>query len=497
MDIAASLNIKNNQIKYVITVLFLLSFLTGLFFINEGVFHCDSIVLAQAVENTYKTGSLQPGIAGRYGSVILNSILYLPFFILGDNADFTTRFSSILFHALSAVALFLFIKELFKDSIQALFASLLLSFTPFYLSPNTYGKEHGASIFFLIFSFYLLYRGLNINSIFRVGLASFMIGFAVSIRESVLICLPLYILLYLNPAISLKPIKIVFRENRFQPRFLLAAFGPLSVIFCLIFFTYLRQVIYRNLFVQATNTVFFLGLFSPVLKIALRDLILSLSPLMFILFIFGIIKMFSAKDSFLPIFFLLWFLLIFYFGNTNGYGPRHLDVVAIPIQVFASYKLSKWYEKNKLFSSFIIICLVLTMFVFIYPMLEFRHVYNGEKQFALYVREKTEDNAIVIAMDDGPFIEYYGKRKFIKHPIDDAAKISDFIKTIDKYLKNDVPIYLIESGLSYDTHGVFGKMIFKHFDVITVGNKLTEDFHRPELKFQTYREKLFKLQLKR
>ncbi len=131
-----------------------------------------------------------------------------------------------------------------------------------------------------------------------------------------------------------------------------------------------------------------------------------------------------------------------------------------------------------------------------YPMLKFRHTYNGEKQFALYVKEKTEDNAIIITMDDGPFIEYYGSRRVVNHPIGDQRKIDEFINQINEYLIKKVPVYLIESGLRYDPERIFKNALFGNYNVNVIGEKLTEDFHRPELKFQTYYEKLFKIGLK-
>lgn len=107
--------------KAIVFFLFLLNFITSLLFINEGLFHFDSVVLAQAVEKTYATGMLHPAHKGRYGSVIINAIMHLPFHILGKNADFTVRLSSILFHSLSIVALFLFVEALFNNRILALF----------------------------------------------------------------------------------------------------------------------------------------------------------------------------------------------------------------------------------------------------------------------------------------------------------------------------------------------------------------------------------------
>jgi hypothetical protein len=136
------------------------------------------------------------------------------------------------------------------------------------------------------------------------------------------------------------------------------------------------------------------------------------------------------------------------------------------------------------------------MFIFMHPMLVFRHYYNGEKQFALYAKEKTEDNAIIIAMDDSPFIDYYGNRKAIGHPVGDIRQLDDFINIIKGYLKDGRPVYLIESGLRYDPDGFLEIALKRNFSISIVGEKLSEDYHRPELKLQTYHQRLFKLNFK-
>lgn len=204
----------------------------------------------------------------------------------------------------------------------------------------------------------------------------------------------------------------------------------------------------------------------------------------------------SRKEYGLVLFLSVWFMLIFYFGNTSSYVARYLDVPIIPFYIFASYALSSLYLRNKVIAFGILIYFILSMFVFMAPMLEFRHNYNGEKRFALYVKESTEENAVVIAMDDGPFIEYYARRKALGHPIGNMAQINNFTRTIAGYLKNRTPVYLIESGLTYDPQGVFQKSLLQNFNVAVIGKHLVEDFHRADLRFQTYYEKLFKLSLK-
>lgn len=202
------------------------------------------------------------------------------------------------------------------------------------------------------------------------------------------------------------------------------------------------------------------------------------------------------KDLFLWLFFFIWLMLIFYFGNTNSYVARYLDIPIIAVYVFASYALSELYKTYKIAALSITIYFVLSMFIFMVPMLEFRHRYNGAKQFALYVKEKTKDNAIVIAMDDGPFIEYYGHRRTLCHPIGDTLKINNLVEDINKYLKKEVPVYLIESALAYDPGMLFKNALFGNFNVSIVGEKLTEDYHRPDAGLRLYYEKLFKIEPK-
>jgi len=487
---------NERQTSFIVILLFIFNLLIGFIFINEGIFHYDSVILTKAVENTFKTGMLQPSFRGRYGAVIINCVLYSPFFLLGHNADFTIRFSSILFHSLSIAILFLFINELFADRIQAFFGALLFSLTPFYFSPNTYGKEHGMSIFFFLLAFYLLCRGVKENKLFAVSISSFILAFSISIRESLLAAFPLYFLLYFSPMISRHPFKITIPKERFNPKFLLSLVLPFSAVLSIIFFSYLGSAFHKAIFINNAAAVNYLGLFSPMLKVAMRDLFISIPVPLFFIFIMGIIKMAYQDNSFWALFLLLWIMLIFYFGNTSSYAPRYLDIVIIPVYIFAAYALSWIYSKYKIVSYAIVIYSALSMFIFMHPMLVFRHYYNGEKQFALYAKEKTEDNAIIIAMDDSPFIDYYGNRKAIGHPVGDIRQLDDFINIIKGYLKDGRPVYLIESGLRYDPDGFLEIALKRNFSISIVGEKLSEDYHRPELKLQTYHQRLFKLNFK-
>jgi hypothetical protein len=200
------------------------------------------------------------------------------------------------------------------------------------------------------------------------------------------------------------------------------------------------------------------------------------------------------EKPFWLLFLLLWCMLIFYLGNIASYAPRHLDLVIIPFYIFAAYCLSWLHSRYKIAAYLSIIYLVSAMFIFLYPMLAFRHHYNGAKQFALYVKEKTETNAVIISMDDSPFVNYYGQRKTLNPPVgDDKEKINNFVKVIKRYLANNIPVYLMESALSYDEGNFLKAALDGNFSSSLVGEKLSEDFHRPELGLQTYKQKLFKI----
>lgn len=483
--------------KWILLFLFAVNFITGLSLLNEGLFHCDSVFLAEAVEKTYATGVLQPAYRGRFGSVIVNLALYYPFFLLGQNADFALRVSSILFYSLSIIVLFLLISELLDNRLTAFFTACLFSFTPFCFIPNTYGKEHGLSNFVFLLSLYLLSRAFTRRSLLICGISSFLLACSVTIRESMLAVIPLYFFLYAKPAISFHPLKVIIPQERRNLKWLSAAFVPflLTLIFSLR--AYLGSVIYDSVMIENFASSNFMGFFSPVLPYALRDFYLAIPLPLLVFSVTGVVMMLKNRHIFMAVFFIFWFALLFYFGNVSCYAPRYLDIPSIPIYVFAAYALSLLYRKYKLGAWFILVCSIIYMLILSLPLLVFRHSYNGEKQFAFYVARNTEPNAVVIAMDDSPFIEYYAKRKTLLHPIGNQKEIGAFIAMVKQQLENHLPIYLIGSGLSYDPGDNFRESLFNFFNLELVGRKLAEDYHRPELQFQTYLEELFRITLKK
>lgn len=484
---------RYRAVKISVALLFLVNLFAGLCLMNEGLFHYDAVYLARAAEGTLRTGHLIPAVRGRYGSVFINSLIYLPFFMLDHTADFSTRLSSVLFHALSIAMLFLFVYELFGDFLPALFSGLLFSFVPFYFSPNTYGKEHGMSVFFMLLSFYLLLLSQKRGSHLLLALSSFFLGFSVSVKESVALASPLYFLLYLSFRISLRPFGFSVAKNRFGWKPLSAAVAPFLIIFTILYLTYLKDEFFRELFVRDLYCAEFLGPYSYMLKTAFKDLGKGIPPILFLFSGLGAVRLARKKEVFKALFLTLWFMLIFLFGNMASYAPRYLDIVIIPALILAAETLCGLYAKDKLISLAILTYFVMSMFLFLYPMLSFRHRYNGEKQFADFVRQNTPKDSLVIAMDDAIFIEYYGDRETLTHPVNDRAKILDFIRTVGLALVHRKPVYVTESSFSYDQKKFFWDEMLKTFKFTHVGSKFCEDYHRPELEPVRYQADLFKI----
>ncbi len=484
---------QNAETRLPILFLFGINLLAGLLFINEGIFHYDSVILAQAVEKTYQTGVLQPAVAGRYGSVIIACIVYLPFYLLGQNADLAIRLSSLLSHAFSIVALYFLVIEFFDDRRQAFIGALLLSFMPAYFSPNTYGKEHGMSMLFLILSFYYLHRGLRKGVAWQVSASGLLYAFAVSVRESILVLSPLLPLLYFLPEISLSPLKISLPRQRLEPRMLLAWILPLALCMGFMFLLYLGRIFSIMVFPVHTASVNFLGLLSPMFfDVTLKYLAISVPGLFFFFSAVGVLRLPMVGQTAQLIFFLGWACSVFYFGNTTSCPVRYLDHFVAPLCVVAAAGFCWMYKYFRTAVTAMVALIVFGMWLFMYPILEFRHHYNGTKRFAIFVGSVTEENAVVLTADDFPFIEYYGRRKTMFLPLDGRTGMEEFLRRVNGYLDRGVPVYLTEADYRYQ-YPYFQVLLDRGLRFEPAGEHLTENYHNPDLMLTFRDQKLYRV----
>ncbi len=461
---------KDNNVFWAGIALFLGSFFFCLFFINEGLFHVDSVVLAKAVEEVYKTGHLHPAVSGRYGIVIINSILYFPFYLLGQNADFSTRLSSVLFYSLSISAFFIFINVLFKDRIQGLFAAVLLALTPFYLIPNTYGKEHGMSMFFFLCSMVLVDRGVEGKRPLALVSASLCFMVALSVRESVLFMIPFYFWLYFRPAIAFKPFRINIQKERLNGRLLFSFLLPAVILFSFMMTVYLGPLIQKSINGDDFSVPHFCGFFSTKLPHAFMDIRYSFPDCFLFFGTLGAVILWKDRRYFLLFFSMLWACLIFLYGNFDGYAARYLDMVILAAHAVVSYFLAWLYRQFRALTIIIFASFLTIQFIHIYPLLEFRHHYDGTLRLASFIRTITPGNAVILTVDEGPFIEYYAKRATICYPIGHWEKLDSFIHEIERLMDRQIPVYVIPTSPHYLSGGIVTKS--KFFEVGSNGSNI-------------------------
>jgi len=476
--------------------LFLTSLGLGLTFLNEGLFHYDAVVLAEAVEKTFATGHLEPGERGRYGAVVLGSLFYVPFFIAGQNADFAIRLLGVVGYAGSVSALFLLIRELFDDANAAALGAVLLLATPFYVIPSTCGKLHGVVVGLFLTSLWLVARGRKQPTHWPMVLASSLLVLAISVREAILPLVPLFYLFALQPILSFERPWLKIDRQLLTPKYVAAAVVPFSIGLAFLTVTYLHIEFARELLVRDKTAAQFMGLITPNLARAFSDLTRSITPLLPLIGLAGVVWMGKNKALFVGVFLSLWFLLIFFYGNLAGYGVRYLDITVLPIYVGVSYVVASLRGRARQLCMAVIAGCVVWMLLFAFPMLDARRNYNGAKRFAEYVRDTTPEDALVLAMDEEPFIRYYAGRETLAHPAHPTGgepELDAFLAEIDTRLSAGKAVYMLETGFQYDKHRIVHQLVTQRFGITRVGQKLWEDYHRPEMKLRLRMQGLYRL----
>ena len=493
------ISIKKISETEIILFLFIFSFGLRLIYINPGLFEGDSVGMASAVEETFKTGILHGIFNGRYGGVIVNFITYIPYHLITgiESAEKSILLTEILFASLSVIILFLFVEKIFNNKFIPLITALLFSISPIFLSVTTYGNSIGIEIFFILTSFYLLASFHKNNSQLQLILSSLSIAFSVMVRESALIFIPLYFLFYINPVIRSNRNFIYINREVLKIRNLISVFVPFLLIFGIYTYYVFYNILYKTLFVPddgSGSIVSFMGVFSSVLQTSINDLYFNLN-IMGVIFVVGgliiFISLFENKFSF--IFFLLWSGLFLYFGNTNTYSPYYLAIVSIPFYIFISIYLNSLYKLNRPIGIICILLLSILLFSHVMPILDYRHKFSGEKEFALWVKDQIPPNSTVIAMNDATFFNYYAHLSTISHPIGDSEKTKTLVKEINLLLNNGTNIYIIDSAFSYDPGLIFLNALYQNFDIEDIGSHISEDYHKATIMDNRYTSFLSKV----
>ena len=456
---------------FIALVVLLVVIAVGLRFLNAGLMHYDSVRLAQTVESNLKTGEFH-GISagGRYGMVIVTTLVYAPFYLAGQDADFAVRLTGVLMLALSAMSLFLLMFEMSRSRLGSIAAAFLLAATPLFLMPSTYGKEHSTAVFFLVLACFCALRGHRSRALLWPIAASSLFVLSLTVRELFIVALPAFLWFLLLPRL---------RRVDGRWRVLMGAQWTAGALFLIVI---LGAVLLWFLggqlrAVSGDSAVSSVFLSWRYLVSGFWDLTLN-TPFMWPFFLVGVYAVWRlGRDYLLPLF--LWLAPFVFIVGLGGYTPRYLDVILVPFVIVVAFSIAWVSERWLVLAVAVMLFLVLGTFFTALPFLEARHRADNLKDFSLYVANVTEPDAVIVAGDESAFIDYYAKRKGESMSPDPANKFA-LARWILDLQNNGTPLYVLQSSFDYPGGDMLRDFIKYNFNAEIVGSHVMENYHVAE-----------------
>ncbi len=456
-------------------------------FRNEGIFHLDAIFLAQAVERLYAGDGWSTD--WRFGAVLANAVVYAPFWIAGENAERATIFASVLFHALSVPVAFCFIARLSGSLRQAALSAGLFAVAPVYVVANTFGKEYGLAMLLVVAAFGMAVAAHDTGKATRAAGSALLLAFSYTVWEGLLLVTPIYAVLLLAPRRCRWRAALAPRRTRLIAG---AAVGyGIGIAFALATSLGLMLRIYAT-----ESNMTGVGSATSFLPMVFRDL-LRLQGLPFLAASLCGVWLACRQARNRPVLACggLLTATILCYGSLTTYGPRYLALGALGLSMFAGaafqFALRDAAQTRAATLSAYALSIALMLWAS-YPLLASRHAYNGAKRFAQFVADATEPDSLSIVMDDSRFIEYYARRATLGHPIGGRDANIDWAQRVAQESARR-PVYLTNSGLTYDPGGVARQALLDHFTWTLIGTVATEDYHHAEGRLRPYDGHLWRL----
>ncbi len=481
-----------NKRIFLLTVIFVLAFSLRFMFISKGAFHIDTLDLAITAQKTLDHHTLYYEHGTGYPLAVICGAFFIFFFKLFGIADpvFCVNFMSVLTGAFSILLLFFLVEKLF-DFDRAVFSAILLSFFMPHMAISTFGKSLTLSICMSLASAYymVVYTRTYIHR-YLIYSAVFL-GFCAAARLSdIFVFMPVIFLYFSSGKIDYAKVKgfIVFMM--------------ISSTAALLY--YLPMLLDQGLsqFIDVWHSkggAQFVGIFSLVFKHNLQLFWHIFSMNGVLIFMAGFIYMALKKQYRQLLFLLFWFLPLFiFYAGVSSSGPRYLVIAWIPLLAAQGYFLGSFKKNGRILARTVLFSIIFVNFFLCAPTLAFRHKYALQEEFALWVSSKTPPDAWIIAIDEGMFLKYYGKRRYFGRPIfGKASQVDAFLKELDSFLLNGEKVYIITSGLgSYDGTGLFKKKLFQDYHLSFIGKKQNEDWHHALLNLDLFQEGLYKIEKK-
>lgn len=484
--------------------LFLGSLALRLYFKNAGLFLYDAVRIAQATEASYETGELHGQVNGRPGSVITSLLFYVPYrwWTGQTSAEQSVLLANLVLASLAIALLYPMLRLLFEDRVEAaqderftaFAAALLLGVSPILLSITTYGKPHGIELFWTVSTFACL-LAFDLRQKHRWLVAGALtMGAALLSREAALLFLPLYALVALRPTLTLQRPFVAIPAERRSLRALLASFLPLALALALAWFAYLGEVVGRSLFEAGPGTVSFQGIWWPALARGASDFAFDLTWVGIPLVLAGVVIGWRrSADKLALVFLLAWSALFFVVANTPAYWTRLLGLVSVPAFAFIGLALGALWRRKRWVAALATVALGGLLFSEIAPVIEFRRERSGQKEFALWLAAQVPRDALVIAMDDAPHLEYYAGLETWSHPVSgEEQEIALWLaETVARARTR--PLFATSTGFGYDPGGKVAAALRTRFRIEQRGRIATEDYHHSATRLRHTVKRLFRL----
>lgn len=442
--------------------IFLFAFVLRFYYMADGLWHTDSVIMAYAVEKTVESGRLHymHGI-GYPGQVVVASAIFIleKIFLGAQNSEHAITFASVLFGSLSVVAMYFLSKELSKSVFVGVAAASVLSVLPIHLAVSTYAKSHAPELFFLFSSFYFaLVAGKKDSRKLKV-VAGLFLGTALSIRLTSLQLTPVFFLMFWRKRFPLtleqkgglmkfkftKPVSAVAAD-------LALLIAPAAAVLILMYYPMISSQGISPI-VAANQYNRFLGVYSQVFKLSVGWAMISITNMGLVLACAGLIIL-IRKDRYLGFVLIVWAVASFvYYANVSTTEPRYVIPALSAMVYLMAVALDFIREKiNPPVSVILMLAVMYFMFTAIQPIVTYRSDFTGAKEFALQVKGHTEPNAVILVMDESYHIQYYANRTPMTHPgAPSDADVTVFIGKIRTLINEGTPVYAMTTAFSYDS----------------------------------------------
>ncbi|MDP2652552.1 MAG: DUF2723 domain-containing protein [Candidatus Omnitrophota bacterium] len=415
---------KNDSV-FLLVALTVISLFLRLAFLSKGPYNVDCLDFAIKSEELLTTGRLQTSGPGYPLFILLGAVFIgaARMFSIHDPV-IGVNVMSAFFGAMSVGALFVLLQNLLNRT-AAFFGAVMLSVFPICLAESTYGKNHTASLFFLLAGLAALASFQTTGRKRAFISAATLLGAmgATRIQDLPWIMPAVTVLFFWPPGETGRVPATPFLNRLKLFTLMITIAASVMAVLHLPFILGTGRGNYLGYFAKSWDigvTANFRGLISPSLLSSLVILVCGLTPVGFLLSILGTGKL-AVKNRRVFYFLLTWLVFTLgFFGNLAGTTSRYLLIPAVPLIIAQSYLMGTlWQSRSRLIrygAGLTFVFIILLLFSQTYPILQFRHRFAPMVDFSYFVRDNTAPNAVIIASDEGWFIRYYAEREPLKRP---------------------------------------------------------------------------------